>query len=335
VNRLLRVVHEYGWITAVVGILSISTLLPAEAQQAKVYRVGWVFLSSPGEEPREIVDALREGLRQHGYAEGRNFAFEFRWTRGIEERLDALTAELVKVPVDMIVAGTSQNAHAAKRATTTIPILLIGPDPLSSGLVTNLARPGGNITGFTALPGPALAGKYVQLVKEALPLASRLAILWNEASVMQPVMLREASLAAKALSLNLQTVGFRHPDEFDRAVRLMRRQGAEAVIVLPDAVTFIHRRRLAELASSYGLPSLFAHTEAAVAGGLIAYSANTRAIARRAGHYVDQIFRGERPGDLPVEQPTVFELVINLKTAKALGLTLSPALLVQADRVLD
>jgi putative ABC transport system substrate-binding protein len=320
---------------AALGVGIVARPLAAQALQApKLYRVGWVFLMSPGEEPRSLVDAFRDGLRQHGYVEGQNLAFEFRWSDGRADRVDELTGELVKLGVDLIVAGTSQNAHAAQRATATIPILLVGADPLSTGLVTNLARPGANITGVTILPGPSVAGKYVELVKEAVPSISRVAIVWNEDSPLQPVMLREARSAASTLGLKLQAVGFRRADEFDRAFGTVAAKGAAAV-VLPDAVTFAHRRRLAELALSHRLPTLFGHSETAVAGGLMGYGANLTAIVRHAATHAHKIFRGARPGDLPVEQPTKFELVINLKTAKALGLTIPPSLLLRADQVIQ
>src|SRR5262245_17910782 len=318
------------------GVAALAAPLIAEAHQAsKLYRVGWVFLTSPGEEPRSLIDAFRDGLRQHGYVEGQNLAFEFRWTDGRADRVDELTGELVKLGVDIIVAGTSPNAHAAQRATTTIPILLVGADPLSTGLVTNLARPGANITGVTMLPGPSVAGKHIQLVKEAVPSISRVAIVWNEDSLLQPVMLREARSAASTLGLKLQTVGFRRADEFNRAFGTVAAQRAAAAVVLPDAVTFAHRRRLAELALSHRLPTLFSHSETAAAGGLIAYGPNLIALTRHAATYAHKIFRGARPGDLPIEQPTKFELVINLKTAKALGLTIPPSLLLRADQVID
>src|SRR5262245_12235131 len=318
-----------------VGVAIFAAPLIAEAQQArKPYRVGWGFLTSPGEEPRRLVDAFRDGLRQHGYVEGQNLVFEFRWSDGRADRIDELTGELVKLGVDVIVAGTGQNAHAAQRATTTIPILLVGADPLSTGLVTNLARPGANITGVTMVPGPSVAGKYVQLVKEAVPSISRVAIVWNEDSPMQPAMLREARSAASALGVTLQAVGFRGADEFDRAFGTVTAKGAAAV-VLPDGVTFAHRRRLAELALSRRLPTLFGHSETAAAGGLMGYGANLTAIMRHAAAHAHKIFRGARPGDLPIEQPTKFELVINLKTAKALGLTIPQSLLLRADHVIQ
>ena len=313
----------------------LATPVAAEGQQRtpRLYRIGWVFLASPGQEP-DMVGAFREGLRQHGYVEGRNLVFEFRWA-GEGRTVDSLTAELVGLAVDMIVAGTSQNAHAAQRATTTIPILLVGADPLSTGLVTNLARPGANITGITSLSGPAVAAKYVEFVKAAVSSIRRVAILWNEDSKMQPLMLGQAQSAAKALGLKAQGVGFRSPDDFEPAFARMVMDGTPGLVVLPDALTFIHRRRLAELALAKRVPTLFAHSESALAGGLMGYGANLGAIARHATGHVDKIFRGAHPGDLPVEQPTKFDLVINLKTAKALGLTIPPSLLARADQLIE
>jgi len=321
---------------AVLALAILGTPLAAEAQQpAKVHRVGWLGLASPGPEVLRIVDAFRQGLGELGYVEGRDIAFEYRWAHGRADQLPALAAELARLKVDIIVVANTPGAHAAKRATTTIPIVLVGPDPLSTGLVASLGRPGGNITGVTLLPGPEIVGKYLQLIKEAVPKVSRVAVLWNQGSQMAPLMVREAEVAARALQLQVQSVGVRGADEFEGAFAAMKKERASAVVVLADPDSFLHQKQLAELAARSRLPAMYALTEHVEAGGLMAYSANFAEVARRAAIYVDKILKGAKPGDLPVEQPTKFELVVNLKTAKALGLTIPQSILIWADRVIE
>jgi putative tryptophan/tyrosine transport system substrate-binding protein len=316
------------------GLLAIP--LAAEAQQAgKVHRVGWLGLASPGPEVLRIVDGLRQGLREQGYVEGRDIAFEYRWAHGRADQLPDLAAELVRLKVDILVVASTPVAHAAKRATTTIPIVFVGPDPLSTGLVASLGRPGGNITGVTLNAGPEIVGKYLQLIKEAVPKVSRVAVLWNQGSQMHPVMVREAEVAARALQLQVQSVGVRGADEFEGAFAAMTKERASAVVVLGDPVFLLHRKQLAELAARSRLPAIYALTDHVEAGGLMAYSPNFAEAARRAATYVDKILKGTKPADLPVEQPTKFELVINLKTAKALGLTIPPSVLGRADQVIE
>ena len=314
----------------------LAAPLAAEAQQAaKVHRVGWLGQASPGPEVLRIVDGLRQGLREQGYVEGRDIAFEYRWAHGRADQLPDLAAELVRLKVDIIVVANTPGAHAAKRATTTIPIVLVGPDPLSTGLVASLGRPGGNITGVTLNAGPEIVGKYLQLIKEAVPKVSRVAVLWNQGSQMGPLMVREAEVAARALQLQVQSVGVRGADEFEGAFAAMTKERASAVVVLGDPVFLLHRKQLAELAARSRLPAIYALTDHVEAGGLMAYSPNFAEAARRAAIYVDKILKGAKPGDLPVEQPTKFELVINLKTAKALGLTIPQSVLGRADEVIQ
>jgi len=308
----------------------------AETQQAgKLYRVGWLGLASPGPEVLRIVDGLRQGLREQGYMEGRDIAFEYRWAHGRADQLPDLAAELARLKVDIIVVANTPGAHAARRATTTIPIVLIGPDPLSTGLVASLGRPGGNITGVTLIPGPEIVGKYLHLIKETVLKVSRVAVLWNQGSQLAPLMVREAEVAARALQLQVQSVGVRDADEFEGAFAAMTKERASAVVVLADPVSFLHRKQLAELAARSRLPAMYALTEHVEAGGLMAYSANFAEAARRAAIYVDKILKGAKPGDLPIEQPTKFDLTINLKTAKRLGLTIPRSLLLQADQVIE
>jgi putative ABC transport system substrate-binding protein len=316
------------------GLLAVP--LVAEGQQAgKVHRVGWLGLASPGPEVLRIVDGLRQGLREQGYVEGRDIAFEYRWAHGRADQLPDLAAELARLKVDIIVVANGPGAHAAKRATTTIPIVFVGPDPLSTGLVASLGRPGGNVTGVTLVPGPEIVGKYLHLIKEAVPKVSRVAVLWNQGSQIAPLMVREAEVAARALQLQVHSVGVRGADEFEGAFASMTKERASAVVVLADPVSFLHRTQLAELAARSRLPAMYALAEHVEAGGLMAYSANFAEAARRSAIYVDKILKGAKPGDLPVEQPRKFELVINLKTAKALGLTIPPSLLQRADQVIE
>jgi putative ABC transport system substrate-binding protein len=324
-----------AFIQVIAGGLLAAPLAAEGQRPAKVHRVGWLGLASPGPEVLRIVDGLRQGLREQGYVEGRDIAFEYRWAHGRADQLPDLAAELARLKVDIIVVANTPGAHAAKRATTTIPIVFVGPDPLSTGLVASLGRPGGNITGVTLVPGPEIVGKYLHLIKEAVPKVSRVAVLWNQGSQIAPLMVREAEVAARALQLQVQSVGVRGADEFEGAFAAMTKERASGVVVLADPVSFLHRKQLAELAARSWLPAMYALAEHVEAGGLMAYSANFAEAARRSAIYVDKILKGARPGDLPVEQPTKFELVINLKTAKALGLTIPPSLLQRADQVIE
>lgn len=308
----------------------------AAAQRATApYRIGWLGPTSPTPETARVHDAFRRGLRELGHVEGRDYVIELRWAHGRAERLPELATELVRLPVDVIVAVTSHVAHAAKLASATTAILLISPDPLSTGLVTNLARPGGNITGVTMFPGPEIAGKYLELVKEALPAALRVAVLWSEASPWQPVMIRAAEEAGRDLRVHVQPVGFRGADEFETAFSAIVRDRAHAVIVLPDAITFVQRKQISALALRHRLPALLTHLDAAADGALMAFGTNMEDLFRRAASYADRMMKGTKPGDLPVEQPTTFSLAINLRTASALRLTIPRSLLLRADKVIE
>ncbi len=261
---------------------------------------------------------------------------EYRDAEGKYDRLPALAAELVALKVDVIVAPTTPAALAAKQATRTLPIVFVAADPVGSGLVTSLARPGGNVTGLSSL-APELVGKCLEQLTQAVPGVSRVAVLWQPGAFgerMEKDMLKAADVAARALGARLQFVEARGPENFDRAFSDMTRARAGALTVLPSTMFLIERRRLVDLAATNRLPALYSAREFVDAGGLIAYGANFAASYRRAATYVDKILKGAKPGDLPVEQPTKFELVINLKTAKALGLTIPPSLLGQADEVI-
>jgi putative ABC transport system substrate-binding protein len=282
-----------------------------------------------------LLQAFLRGLRELGWVEGQNIAVEYRWAEGRLERLPELAAELVGLKVDAMLVGGTQAALAAKQATTTIPIVLAGiGDPVGTGLVASLARPGGNITGLSFLASE-LSAKQLELLKEAVPKVSRVAVLWNPTNSFHRLALRDAEAAARSLGVQLQLLEARSPNEFDSAFAVVTRKRAGALLVLADAVFLLHRTRLADLAARSRLPAMYGLTEHAQVGGLMAYAPNFADSFRRAAGYVDKILKGAKPGDLPVEQPTKFDLVINLKTAKALGLTIPQSLLIRADQVIQ
>jgi putative ABC transport system substrate-binding protein len=308
----------------------------SEAQQAaKIFRIGYLATNPTP----HLQEAFRQGLRDLGYVEGRNLVIEYRNAEGKFERLPALAAELVALKIDVIVtAGGSSPVLAAKQATRTIPIVFpVAADPVTSGLVTSLARPGGNVTGLSALL-PELVGKCLEQLKQAVPGVSRVAFLWQPGGLGERTekdMLKGADVAARALGVRLQFVEARGPADFDRAFSDMTGARAGALIVLGSTMFFIERRRLVDLAAKNRLPAVYPWREFVDAGGLMSYGPNIADAYRRAAVYVDKILKGTKPADLPVEQPAKFELVINLKTAKALGLTIPPSLLQRADQVIE
>jgi ABC-type uncharacterized transport system substrate-binding protein len=325
-------------------VFSITLLLSgffnpvaAEAQQAaNVARIG-VLVLNRATNPRGH-EAFRQGLRDLGYVEGRNVVIEYRDAEGKPERLPALAAELVALKVGVIVAPGTLAALAAKQATRTIPIVFpVVGDPVTDGLVTSLARPRGNVTGLSNRT-PELVGKCLELLTQAVPGVSRVAVLWLPGGAPERTeqdMLREAEVAARALGARLQVVEARGPADFDRAFSDMTRARAGALTVLPYVMFFNERRRLVDLAAKNRLPAVYGSREFVDAGGLMSYGADIADLFRRAATYVDKILKGAKPGDLPVEQATKFELVINLKAAKALGLTIPPSVLARADQVIE
>ena len=323
--------------------LSIALLLDglfspvaAEAQQvAKVPRVGYLAPNLDGN--RHANEAFRQGLRDLGYIEGRNVVIEYRDDEGKIERLPGLAAELVALKVDVIVAGATPHALAAKHATRTLPIVFVAGDPLSSGLVTSLARPSGNLTGLSVLSSD-LVGKRLEHLKQVIPGVSRVAYLWHPGGAderTQKDMLKGADVAARALGVRLQIVEARGPGDFNRAFLDMTRARAGALAVSPSAMFAGEGKRLVDLAATNRLPAVYPWREYVDAGGLMAYGPSVADSFRRAATYVDRILKGAQPGDLPVEQPTKFELVINLKAAKALGLTIPQSVLARADQVVE
>jgi putative tryptophan/tyrosine transport system substrate-binding protein len=322
---------------ALVGGAAAVLSLAAEAQQAaKVVRIGYLaanLAASP-----HLREAFLHGLHDLGYVEGRNVVIEYRDAEGKYERFPALATELVALKVDVIVVTSTPSAVAVKQATRTIPIVFTwAADPIGSGLVTSLAWPGGNITGLSFLAAD-LVGKRLELLKQAVPGVSRVAALWHPGDYverMEKDMLTAADHAARALGLQLQVVEARGPEDFDRAFSDMTRARADAVTVQSTNIFFIERTRLVDLAAKNRLPAMYLSREFVDAGGLMSYGPNVADLHRRAATYVDKILKGAKPGDLPVEQPTKFELVINLKTANALGLTVPPAILARADEVIE
>jgi putative tryptophan/tyrosine transport system substrate-binding protein len=314
--------------------------LGARAQQAaRIARIGYLItgaLESP--ETKINRDAFRQGLNELGYIEGRNIVIEYRSADGKIERLPGLATELVGLRVDLIVAQATPAGRAAQQATTTIPIVVTAMgDPVRDGLVASLARPGGNITGTTFL-GPELVPKRLSFLRELLPTISRVAVLWHPGAFSEPTireMLNEVAQAARRLGVQLQLVEVRSADEFDHAFTTMVGARAEALFQFPSTLLFNERRRIVDLAARHRLPAMFNAREFVQLGGLIAYGANLAELNRRAAAYVDKILKGAKPSDLPVEQPTKFELFINLKTAKALGLAVPDRLLVGADEVIE
>ena len=300
----------------------------ARAQKAtKPYRIGLLAL-----EPDEI---LRQSLRDLGYVEGRDFILEFRDTAGSTERDNELSLDLVRHNVDVIVASYPSAVMSAKRATATIPIVMMNtPDPVQLGLVASLARPGGNITGLTTLTVD-VSVKQLEFLREAVPRASRIAVLWNPDNPWHPLAVKRLQARSGSFGLQLQVLEVRGPDAIDRAFSAMTAERAQAVLVLADPMLFVHRQRLADLALKYRLPMMGNVRAYTGAGSLLSYWADRTDLSRRAASYVDRILKGAKPGDLPIEQPTKFELVINLKTAKMLGVTIPQSVLLRADRVIE
>jgi len=325
---------------AFIGTLAgglLAAPLAAGAQRAgKVYRVGYMSVVSR-QSAAPLMSIFLRALRDLGWIEGQNLLVEWRWADGKVERLSGFAAELAKLNVDLIVAPQSDSTLAAKRATRTIPIVhVVAGDPVADGLVTSVARPGGNVTGLTATPSPEIVGKGLQLLKEATG-ASRVAVLWNPARNYPAVglALREVNTAARVLGVQLQVLEARGPEQFEPAFAAMVRGQAAALLTLTDSMFWLHRRRLAELEAKHRLPTMHDLREFVEAGSLMSYGPDLADLFRRAATYVDKILKGAKPADLPVEEPTKFDFVINLKTAKALGVTIPQSLLLRADQVID
>jgi len=311
--------------------------LGAEAQPAtSAPRVGFLSPSSLSDaRTKRYFEIFQQGLRELGYVEGRNIGFEARWAEGKYSRLPGLAVELVRLNMTVIVTYGGAATQAARKATGTVPIVMaVVQEAVSTGLVSSIARPGGNITGTSSM-STELVEKQLQLLKEVVPKISRVALLGNPAQPGHAFQVRQAQDTARALEVGLQVLEARDPGDIDKAFAAMTTERTNAIIVLPDSMLLDHRTRIASLATQGRLPMISALSVHAEAGGLMAYGPSISEAFRRAATYVDKILKGTRPGDLPIEQPTKFELVINLKTAKALGLTIPPSLLLRADQVIE
>ncbi|HTN27033.1 MAG TPA: ABC transporter substrate-binding protein [Burkholderiales bacterium] len=308
----------------------------AQSQQARIPRVGFLHPAIPQNNFLASIESLRQGLHELGYDEGRTIVLETRWAEGKLERLPGLAAELVRLKVDVIVAFSSPAVLAAKDATQTIPIVMpVSSDPVADGLVKSLARPGGNITGLSMM-APELGEKRLQILKEVAPQISRpVAVMWNPAYTGMVARFREAQRTAPKIGLEVKSVEVRDSRELESALDAFAHGRPDALLLLADPLTSSQRLRIVEFAAEARIPAIYETRLFAEDGGLISYGPNPNELCRRAATYVDKILKGARPGDLPIEQPSRFELVVNLKTAKALGLAIPRSILVQADKVIE
>ncbi len=322
-------------LVAALGLGLVVPALPAAAQQTgKIPRIGYLFSFAPAE-GQHLWEACRQGLRDLGYVEGRDIVLDPRWADGQHDRLRALAAELVRARVDVLVAAATPASQAAKAATATTPIVIVAVgEPVKVGLVASLARPGGNVTGLSLLT-PELAGKRLQLLAEVVRQIPRVAALMNPGNRVHEVFLEETRAAARSLGVHLQPLEARTAEDLEGAFAAATTGRASALLVFDDPVLWSHRKRIVALAGARRLPVMYGYREFVDDGGLMSYGPDRVEHYRRTALYVDKILRGARPADLPVEQPTKFQLVVNLKTARALGLTVPQALLLQADTVLE
>jgi putative ABC transport system substrate-binding protein len=313
----------------------LAAPLAVDAQSAKGPRIGYLSIGSASD-PRRIahLDAFRRGLHDLGYIENETISIDPRFAANYDQLAD-LAAELVRSRVVLIMAYSTPAVKAAVGTTRSIPIVMSGVvDPVATGLVANLGRPGGNVTGLS-LMAPELVGKQMQLLKELVPKLSRVAVLWNPANPSGASQLREAKLATQTLNLQLQPLEARHPGDLDKAIAAMTRERANGLIVVVDGMFIDNRIQIARLVEKARLPAVYGLREHVDAGGLMFYGASPIDLNRRAASFVDKILKGAKPAELPVEQPTKFEMVINLKTGRALGLTIPPSLLARADEVIQ
>jgi putative ABC transport system substrate-binding protein len=320
----------FAWLLPTVLLVTAA----AQAQQpAKVPRLGFLTAASASSQAIRL-EAFRQGLKDLGYFEGKNITIEYRFAEGNVDWVPNLAAELVHLKVDIIVTGGGTSTRAAKEATVTIPIVMgFDNDPVGSGFVASLARPGGNITGLSSL-APELSGKQLELLKEIVPKFSRVAVLGNSAAPGNTQALKEIELAAEALRVKLQYVEVRDAKDIETVFRATSKGRADAVLVLPSPLSLSQRKQVVDLTGTSRLPAIYWATEFVEAGGLMTYSVSFTDLFRRAAVYVDKILKGAKPGDLPVEQPNKFEFIVNLKAAKQIGLTIPPSVLARADRVI-
>jgi len=321
------------FITLLGGAAAWPLAAQAQSSGEKTFRIGFFTAGSIFQPHNWAI--FSGGLRDLGWIEGKNIVFEHRYAENKIERLPELAAQLVQLKVDVIIAFGTLAPLAAKRVTSTIPIVMANAgDPVGSGLVASLARPDSNVTGMS-LMAPDLGGKRLELLKELLPQVSRVGVVWNEANPYSALLFKETQAAGMQLMIQVQSIEVRGPSDFDSALEADIRKGLDALVIVEDPLTFTYLRQIGQLCADHHVPSLYGLREYADAGGLITYGANIGDLFRRAVGFVDKILKGAKPSDLPVEQPTKFELVINLKTAKTLGLEVPPTLLARADEVIE
>jgi putative ABC transport system substrate-binding protein len=327
--------HKLGLVIPLfaAGLLSVMPTAPAQAQgpqPGKIYRIGFLRAGHP---PPAYPEGFQQGLMEGGYVDGQNVVVELRATDGSVDQLPMLAEELLRAKVDIILASAGPAALVVRNATTSVPVVFVGvTDPVGLGLVPSLARPGGNLTGLATTSGD-FAGKRLELLKAIVPKLKRVAVLWHPANPTNPIQLKGAQAAARTLGVNLQPVPLQGPDDFDSAAKAVR--GADGLLMLESPLFTTYRAQLAELASKARVPAIYGQKEYVEAGGLMSYGTHYYDLYRRAGSYVERILKGAKPAELPVEQPAKFEFVINLRTAKALGLTIPSSLLLRADKVIE
>ena len=325
--------HRRGFLKALATFLVAPCA--AEAQQAgKLYRVGFLGNTTAALEAN-LVGPFREGLRDLGYVEGQNIVIEYRWAEGKYERFPVLISELLTQKVEVIVTAGTPATLAVKKATSLVPLVMVAVgDPVGTGVVPSLSRPGGNITGLTSI-STEMDGKRLELLREVVPGVSHIAVLWNSVSSSQVIQEKEVQAAAQRLRMKVLSLGVRTPEEIESAFATIVRERPGALLVLADRLFLHHRDRIMDFAAKQGLPGVHAYRELVETGGLMSYGPSYAGMHRRAAVYVDKILKGAKAGDLPIKQPAKFELVINLKTAKALGLTIPQSLLLRADEVIQ
>jgi putative tryptophan/tyrosine transport system substrate-binding protein len=328
-------IERRTFIASGLGCAMTAPRAAGAAGREKVLRIGYIQTATEAEQAH-LTQALEQALLELGYAQGRNLVFERRFADGKPERLPDLALQLVRLEVDVIVTGSNPVIAAVKQATATIPVVMAtSRDPVGSGFIASLSRPGGNITGMTGDPTPEMQGKRLELLLQAVPRARQVALLWNPLAPAAQTYRNEVESAARKLGVSLIAVEARGRGEFEAAFAAMAREGAQALVVLPDPLFFTARKQVVEWAASWRLPAIYHAREVVELGGLMSYGANLVDQFRRAAGYVDRILKGANPADMPVEQPTRFELVINLKAAKALGITIPPSLLLRADELIQ
>src|SRR5437773_3233646 len=329
-NRMQEVFNKGKVLVFLLAILLLVSARPAEGQQAgKIPRIGVLFI---GGRNQPHLEAFKQGLRERGYTEGKNIVLEYRYAEGKEDRLPELAAELVYLKVDVIVVTADSSGQAAQQATKTIPIVVTTGDPVAWGLADSLAKPGGNVTGLSVLLAD-LSGKRVEILRETFPKLTRLATLWNPTERVAAPIFKETSLAAQALSLQLHSFEVQTPQDIEKAFVDIPKVRANALLVILSPLVTLYSKRIVEMALKQHLPGMYPTRQFTEEGGLMAYGPLIGDLYRRAATYVDKILKGAKPAELPVEQPTKFEMVINLKTANQIGVTIPPSVLYRADKV--